>query len=442
MRVINKSSRLLLLFLCLMLTLAVPAWGEAQTDDPVVVRVGQICYPLSIVQSSLDSSLDVASLLADAPVTDEDRQAGIDAVVDKFVNMGLIENKLAEAGKNDFTSEEEELLKGAAQSKYEEFWQILYQRMQQSKEDVSEEDVTAIMEAEGYTVEAIYDEYIVMERNHRAVELFCPDVTITREQVDAYYEERFVAPERERYKDDVGLFEQEIVATNSESFYIPEGYRYIRQITLDYPKEATRAAKALEKKMTGAMTAVGSAFQKLAVAATQVEDLNELKDLRAEYDRLNEAAITCQAAWLAKLREKAEPLLKDTFDEIKERFAAGIDFKTLIETYSTDKTDKNLSGNGYLFHPDSQTWPDAFKEAAMKLEQPGDISEPVYSETGIHILYYAAEAPAGDHVLTEEEREQLNASTLQYYQTERLLELCDTWKADYEIETHPELQAD
>ena len=54
-------------------------------------------------------------------------------------------------------------------------------------------------------------------------------------------------------------------------------------------------------------------------------------------------------------------------------------------------------------------------------------------------MYIDAEAPAGDHVLTEEEREQLNASTLQYYQTERLLELCDTWKADYEIETHPEL---
>ncbi|MBQ1415686.1 MAG: hypothetical protein IIY92_07095, partial [Lachnospiraceae bacterium] len=46
---------------------------------------------------------------------------------------------------------------------------------------------------------------------------------------------------------EVELFEQEIVATNGESFYIPEGYRYIRQITLDYPKEATLAAKAQEK---------------------------------------------------------------------------------------------------------------------------------------------------------------------------------------------------
>ena len=161
MRVKKKGSQILLLCLCLMLALAAAACGEAQADDPVVVRVGKISYPLSVVQSSLDSALDVASLMTDAPVTDEDRQAGIDAVVDKFINMGLIENKLAEAGKNDFTREEEELLKGAAQSKYEEYWQILYQRMQQSKAEVSEEEVTAIMEAEGYTVQAFYDEYVV-----------------------------------------------------------------------------------------------------------------------------------------------------------------------------------------------------------------------------------------------------------------------------------------
>jgi hypothetical protein len=49
------------------------------------------------------------------------------------------------------------------------------------------------------------------------------------------------------------------------------------------------------------------------------------------------------------------------------------------------------------------------------------------------------EAPAGDHVLTAEEREQLNASALQYFQNERLLELCAQWKGDYETETHPEL---
>ena len=426
-------------FTALCLTLCLPAVAESTADDPVVVRVGEFSYPLSVVQGSLDSALDVASLLSGEEATDADRQAGVQAAIDKFVNLGIIESRLKEKGKNDFSEDEVELMKSAAQAKYEELWQSLYQRASKSEEEVSEEDITGWLEGEGYTVEAIYDEYLVSERNHRAIELFCPDVTLTQAQVDAYYEEQFVGPDRERYKDNVERFEAEIVAGNNEAFYIPEGYRYIRQITLDYPKSVTASAKAQEKRLQNAMNALASRFQKLAVAATTAEGWDDLADLRAEYDKANAAVMEAQTAWMEKVKAGAQPLLQATFDAIAEEYAAGIDFKSLIEKYSSDKTDQNLSRNGYLFHPDSTTWPDAFKEAAMKLEQPGDISAPVYSETGVHILYYAGEAPAGEHVLTDDEREQLNASALQYYQNERLMELCARWKDDYEIETHPEL---
>ena len=182
-----KRGPVYLLILALMLVMIAPAGGETAAEDPVVVRVGSISYPLSMVQSSLDDTLDMAGALYEAPIEAQDREAGIAAASDKFVTMGLIESKLAEAGKNDFTKAEDEMLKSAAQSKYEELWQILYQRMQQSNEEVSEEDVTAAMDAEGYTVEAIYDEYVVTERNHRAVELFCQDVTINQEQPAQYY---------------------------------------------------------------------------------------------------------------------------------------------------------------------------------------------------------------------------------------------------------------
>ena len=131
-------------------------------------------------------------------------------------------------------------------------------------------------------MEAIYDEYLVSERHHRAIELFCQDVTLTQAMVDEYYEKQFVGPDRERYRDDVARFEEEIVAGNNEAFYIPEGYRYIRQITLDYPKSATASAKALEKRMQNAVTALASVFQKLAVAATTAEGWDDLKDLRAD----------------------------------------------------------------------------------------------------------------------------------------------------------------
>ena len=154
------------------LALSLCAVAFAESDDPVVVRVGPFSYPLSVVETSLDSALDVASMLSGESVSDEDRQAGVEAVIEKFVNMGLIECKLAEKGKDDFTEAEQEIMKSAAQSKYEELWQSLYQRARQSGEEVSEEDITGWLEGEGYTVEAIYDEYVVSERNHRAIELF------------------------------------------------------------------------------------------------------------------------------------------------------------------------------------------------------------------------------------------------------------------------------
>ena len=57
----------------------------------------------------------------------------------------------------------------------------------------------------------------------------------------------------------------------------------------------------------------------------------------------------------------------------------------------------------------------------------------------IHILCYASDIPAGEHELTGEERETLNASALNYYQNQELEKLMADWQEEYEIEIHPEL---
>lgn len=125
--------------------------------------------------------------------------------------------------------------------------------------------------------------------------------------------------------------------------------------------------------------------------------------------------------------------------EIKIQYEAGIDSKSLVNKYSTDRTERNLTGDGYPFHPDSTMWPAAFSDAASKLNKPGDISGPVVTEQGVHILFYEGDVPAGEHVLTDEERTLLNAAALRYYQLEKLAGLVDGWMGDNDIETHPEL---
>lgn len=416
--------------------LSASALAEA---DPIAVRVGDHSYSQSVVQGSLDSILELSEMLrGDAP-SEAEKQARLQATIDSFVQLGVIENKLDEVGKNDFTDAEREELNQAARSQYEELWQLLYQQMQKSDASVTEEAVTEQMEDMGYTFEAIYNELELQTRQNRAIDEFVGNIVLTRDQVDSYYEEQFVAPDREDYEGNIAKYDEEILLNDNEAFYTPEGYRYIRQIVLEIPEEAQKAAKTQQVVLNRAVQAMSTALQGLTMAAISATNWEDMTDAKALYDESAEALASAQTEYMDKLQAEALPLVRDTVDEIKEQYEAGIDFKTLINKYSTDRTDRNMNGDGYPFHPDSTQWPENFQKAASALEEPGELSEPFVTEQGIHILLYGGDVPAGAHVLTDEERELLNAAALRYYQMEQLNTLVEGWQADYEIETHPEL---
>ena len=255
----------------LILLLCGSALAESVVEDPVVVRVGDFSYTQSQLQASLDNALEISEMLrGDAP-SEEEKATRLETAIESYIGMGIIENKLTEAGKNDFSETELEDLNQAASSKYDEFWQLLYQQMQKANESVEEKDVTETMEAMGYTFEAILNEYILQARQNRAIELFVGDFALSQDQVDAYYEEQFVAPDREDYKDDLEKYEMEILANDNDSFYTPEGYRYIRQIVLQYPEEAISACKRLQIQMSRAAQSLTKALQTLTLAATKFD---------------------------------------------------------------------------------------------------------------------------------------------------------------------------
>ncbi|MBQ8964348.1 MAG: hypothetical protein IJ089_11250 [Clostridia bacterium] len=122
----------------MMICLALCAVALAEADDPVVVRVGDVAFTKSQLRSALDSDITLTQILGQAELTDEERRAQRDDTVNRFIGAGLIEMKLREAGKDDFTPEEEENLKAAARNQYEQLWQGLWQRAQDSGEDFTE----------------------------------------------------------------------------------------------------------------------------------------------------------------------------------------------------------------------------------------------------------------------------------------------------------------
>ena len=159
-----------LCFFLMMLLALCPALAEA-AEDPVVVRVGDVTFTKSQLESAVDTDVTITEMMSQKYLTDEEKLGQRDETIQRFIGVGLIEMKLRDAGKNDFTDEEEESLRATAMSQYEAMWQGIWQRAQQSDQGFTEDQVTEFMQEQGYTSEAIFEELKANERRHRAVEI-------------------------------------------------------------------------------------------------------------------------------------------------------------------------------------------------------------------------------------------------------------------------------
>lgn len=419
-------------FLALLLFLLLPFGAAAENADPVVVRVGRVAYPLSLAKYSYQSNLDLMAYQGYTPTVAEKEELKRQTI-DHLIDLALIENKLIEAGKNDLTDAEETLVRSYAGNVYESLWQGFQQRVKNEGYDATEEQITSWLTEQGYTLDVVYQEALVNVRYSRIYELYCADVTVTDEDVEAYLQETFVGPDREAYEFDIPRYEREILATGNESFFTPAGYRVIRQILLPYPQAVVDEINALQPAVEEGATALEDAYHAVADAAIAGKDVEAEREAyqaqsQAYADLLNQ---------VVALEQSALPMLKETTDEIALRYAAGESFDSLVAEYGKEAGE--AAGGELLFHPESENWAEAFKQAVSALKKPGEITEPFVTDLGIHIVLYQSDLPDGVHELTEEERAALQSSALENMQRETLHPFLDEWKTQYEIETHPEM---
>ena len=84
--------------------------------------------------------------------------------------------------------------------------------------------------------------------------------------------------------------------------------------------------------------------------------------------------------------------------------ANGDSFESQMRLYSYD-TGVTPEDAGYLLHAGSVLWDATFLEAALALEHPGDVFEPVLTSAGVHIILYAGDEPAGPLALTQDKQD-------------------------------------
>lgn len=408
----------LLMSLCLLCSIA----AAEQAGDPIVVTVGQVSYPLSLVQYAVNGQVTLYQY-DQIEMTDELRSQILDSVREQFITLGLIENKLIEKGQNDFTEFEKSNYMTYAQDTYEQLWQGFRDRLQsEGINNYSDEEVTAWLNAQGYTIANIYQECLVQARWNRIIAMYCPDVTVTSQEIVDFYVKNYVEADKARYANDIPTYEAEILSNGYDAFYTPEGYRLLRQLLLPYPESVIAEAAGIKMRGDSALAAKNAAYDALAKAAANGEEITAFK---AAYDDAAAVVADLENEYTEAMR-KALPMLKPTTDEITARLATGESLDALIAEFG-------LSDAPLFFHPDSEMWFGEVRDAAMALTLPGDLSTPVLLADGVGLLYYASDLPSGPHRLTDEEQATLQQTVLTAYQTEALNQYAAQWQQDYPI---------
>lgn len=119
---------------------------------------------------------------------------------------------------------------------------------------------------------------------------------------------------------------------------------------------------------------------------------------------------------------------------VKQKLDAGEDFETLLKEYNTDPgMESDEYADGYLVG-EGANYVDAFLNAALALENDGDVSDPVESDYGWHIIKRVSTETAHEIPYADVE-EALDSYLQTQYQTDYYQDIVDGWVADDSLVT-------
>lgn len=227
----------------------------------------------------------------------------------------------------------------------------------------SREDAAQHMaEENGVTLESITEELKANWWSQKYREHVVQDVTVSDEEIQAYYD-KLMASQKETYTAYPDEFEYAHMTGETIVFH-PEGYRAVRDILIAFTSEqdADTAAALVE----------------------QVEGGSADDGVKAQMDAL-----------FAPLEATAQ--------QVQEKLAAGAPFADLMTEYGCDTAleEEPLRSEGYYISDNSYVNSVEYVEGAMMLEQPGQVSAPLRSMFGVHLVEYIGDVTPGEVPLAD-----------------------------------------
>ena len=374
----KKSARLFAYLLALALLMGMPALA-AEGDDPVMFTFnGRNVYQSEVIQRA--AAYGQAQLISSDTAYDE-------AIEYMIVNQLVPEARAAELGLDQFTDAELAEINAEAADYYEQqldaYVEGMGANLSDSEKESFREELRAYWYEMGTTVEAAQATHRFNKVKARLLETM--DVEISDEEIAQVYEEQ-VQKDEDFFKDNILAYEYFTEYLNSDVWYVPEGYRGVLQILL-YADEA-----------------LTDAYEEAVSAGEGVEE-------------------AAQAIIASK---------QSAINAIYARLDAGEDFVSVMLDYTQDPgMDDARIASGYPVHVKSTVWGKEFAAGAFseEMQQVGDVSQPIASKYGVHILYYLRDVPAGRIEMDERIRESITG----YLTNQKRVEMLASWADDYEV---------
>ena len=308
----------------------------------------------------------------------------VDSAVETYVQL----DKAAELGLDQFDEETEAEFEEEAQSSFDGYIDYYIQNVYPDAEEVTDDmraEAESYWAANGMTLKDIMDSIRQNAILEAVYNYAIQDVEVTEEDIQAAYEA--LVEQNQSFYDNDRTYNSDRNAGVAIAWN-PEGYRAVKHVLVKFSDEQAQKYSELQAQLSSLNAereAILNPDEDAAEEAAETEP-REIADVDAD--------ITACATEIEALYSQLLP----TAEEVIEAFENGTDFDELIEEYNGDPGMQNepTASAGYAVAETSTTWEQAFTDGAMSIENIGEISEPVYGNNGIHIIYYMADIEPGE----------------------------------------------
>ena len=443
----KKTLLALLLALTVLLSgCALVTVDSAKDNARVIVDVNGETVNKAVIKAAVDNQISTyeyynqlySSYYGISDLYSTDEATVTSEIIDSYVNQLVSQQKAKELGLYEMTEEEQAEIDTKGKENYDSFIQSVISTYMPGS-TLEGDELTAA--AEKYVADnavttvdgrSTLADFVASAADAKAVEklsdYMIKDVAVTDEEIQADFDAK-VESAKADYEADPNAYGTAVNA-GSTVYYAPAGYRMVKHILVKVSDEDSAATTEKQTALAAAQTALTDAQSALDAAA---EDADKTA-LQAAVDEAQKAVDEAQAAYdeaqaagMSNAKAKADEIYAQVTTE-------GADFDAVL---ADNNSDTGMPVNGYAIREGFTSFVESFTNGAMALEKVGDVSEPVESTYGYHIIKYVSDVAEGP-VDLETVKDGISSALLTTKQNETTAATLAQYVSEAKVKTYPE----